>query len=256
MSVALFLRHGKASAFSSSAGYDELSPLGVEQSECFGAWLAGNGASPVSAGGRGPQERTTIDALFVGPRKRHSQTLEAVQKVFAARSLPLPEATILPELDEHHGIALVFKLLPSLGAEDARLGEIVAKMVRGEPPSPDDVLAAFRRITRRWVRGEIGHDEVESWSAFRARVVAALDRIATIGPSKMALVITSAGAVAAATAESLGLRDEERVLDLSFALYNASLTELDFLGEGGPGWAMRTFNSTAHLTDRRLVTSV
>jgi broad specificity phosphatase PhoE len=242
MSVALFLRHGKASAFSSSAGYDELSPLGVEQSEQFGEWLARD-------------DRMPLDAVFVGPRKRHAQTLDAVKRLLASKGVALPEATLLPELDEHHGISVVFKLLPSLGAEDPRLGEIVAKMARGEPPSPDDVLAAFRRITRRWVVGEVGHDEVESWAAFRTRVVRGLDRIADIGRGKTALAITSAGTVAAAAAESLDVRDEQRVLDLSFALYNASLTELDFLGRGGPGWALRTFNSTAHL-ERRLITSV
>src|ERR1019366_4656164 len=43
------------------------------------------------------------------------------------------------------------------------------------------------------------------------------------------------------------------VLDLSWSLYNGSVTELDFTGER---WGLRTFNSTAHLVDKRLVTSV
>ena len=240
MSVALFLRHGKASGFHSSAGYDELSPPGIEQSERFGAWLAGN-------------ERAPIDAVFVGPRKRHAQTYEAVDRVLSARGLALPPATLMPELDEHDGISLVFKMLPSLGAEDPQIGAIVATMARGEQPPPDDVLAAFRRITRRWVRGEINHPEVEPWVGFRARVARALETIGTIGQGKRALVVTSAGTVAAATAESLGVRDEEKVLDLSFALYNASLTQLDFSGRN---WGLRMFNSTAHLLDRRLVTGV
>jgi broad specificity phosphatase PhoE len=280
MSVALFLRHGKASAFNSSAGYDELSPPGVEQSERFGGWLAGNGPdgrspaspepgrnldgrSPASPepgrnlGGRSPAlrepGRDLIDAVFVGPRKRHAQTLAAVDGVLVARGLALPAPVVMPELDEHDGISLVFKLLPSLGAEDPQLAEIVTTMARGESPAPDAVLSAFRRITRRWVRGEIGHPDVEAWSAFRARVARALDRIASIGEGKRALVVTSAGTVAAATAEVLDVRDEERVLDLSFALYNASLTELDFSSRG---WGLRVFNSTAHLNDRRLVTGV
>src|SRR6202035_4683740 len=144
-------------------------------------------------------------------------------------------ATLVPELDEHHGIELVFKVLPTVAASDPELGEIVRRMGAGRP-SADDVLGAFKLLTRRWARGEIDHDEVESWAAFRARVARAMDRVATMGRGKTALVFTSAGAVAAATAEALGVRDEERVLDLSWSLYNGSITELDFTGER---WGLR-----------------
>ncbi len=239
MSVALFIRHGKASAFSSSTDYDQLSPPGVEQSELLGTWLADDGLRP--------------DAVFVGPRKRHAQTLASVVRVLGARGIILPDPVMLPELDEHDGIALVFKLLPTLAAEDPELERIVSSMARSGRPSPDDVLAAFKRITRRWVRGEIGHDEVESWASFRARVGKAMDRIARVGRGRTALVFTSAGAVAAATAQALDVRDEEKVLDLSWSLYNGSITELDFTGER---WGLRTFNATPHLRDKRLLTPV
>jgi broad specificity phosphatase PhoE len=239
VSVALFIRHGKASAFASSTDYDELSPPGIEQSEKLGEWLA--------------QRRVAADAVFVGPRKRHAQTLAAVTRVLSSRGLTLPEATLLPELDEHDGMSLLLKMLPALAAEDAALLGIVKATAQGERPSLDDLLAAFKRVTRRWVRGEIGHDEVESWSAFRARVARAMSLVAAIGRGKTALVFTSAGAVASAVAECLGVRDEQRVLDLSWSLYNGSVTELDFTGER---WGLRTFNGTAHLLDERLVTSV
>jgi broad specificity phosphatase PhoE len=239
VSIALFIRHGKASAFASSTDYDQLSPPGVEQSEKLGEWLA--------------VQKLSVDAVFVGPRKRHAQTLAAVTRVLSARSLSLPEATLLPELDEHDGLSLVFKTLPALAADDPALRTIVESMARGEQPSPDDVLGAFKRITRRWVLGEVGHSEVESWGDFRSRVTRGMGRIAALGRGKTALVFTSAGAVASAVAESLGLKDEQRVLDLSWALYNGSVTELDFSGDR---WGLRTFNTTAHLDDRRLVTSV
>jgi broad specificity phosphatase PhoE len=239
VSVALFVRHGKASAFSSAADYDQLSPPGVEQSELLGTWLA--------------DERFEADAVFVGPRKRHEQTYACVSRVMATRGLRVPEATVLPELDEHDGISLVFKMLPELAAGDPELAVIVQAMARAGRPTADHVLAAFKRITRRWVRGEVSHDEVESWAAFRLRVARALEAIGRLGQGKAALVFTSAGAVAAATAETLGVRDEERVLDLSWSLYNGSVTELDFTGNR---WDLRTFNTTPHLRDKRLVTSV
>jgi broad specificity phosphatase PhoE len=239
VSIAIFVRHGKASAFSSTTGYDQLSAPGVEQSEQLGEWMTRTGFA--------------TDAVFVGPRKRHAQTHEAVVRVLATHGQSLPAPTLLQELDEHDGISLVFKLLPSLAAGDPELRHVVDKMAAGGKPSADDVLGAFKRITRRWVKGEVGHDEVESWSAFRARVARGMARIAEVGRGKTALVFTSAGAVAAATAEALGIPDEERVLDLSWSLYNGSLTELDFTGER---WGLRTFNATPHLTDKRLITSV
>ncbi len=238
VSIALFVRHGKASAFSSNEGYDQLSPPGVEQSEQLGAWMARNAV--------------TADAVFVGPRKRHAQTHEAVVRVLAKHGMSLPEPAPLPEVDEHDGITLVLKLLPQLATEDPELRPVVSKMASSGQPSPDDVLAAFKRITRRWARGEVGHADVESWSSFRARVARGMDRVAAVGRGKTAIVFTSAGAVAAATATALGVTDEERVLDLSWSLYNGSITELDFTGER---WGLRSFNGTAHL-EKRLITSV
>jgi broad specificity phosphatase PhoE len=239
VSVALFVRHGKASAFSSAADYDQLSPPGVEQSELLGAWLA--------------DQRLQFGAAFVGPRKRHEQTYACVTRVMATRGLRVPQATVLPELDEHDGISLVFKMLPELAAGDPELAVIVQSMARAGRPTAEHVLAAFKRITRRWVRGEVRHDQVEPWAAFRMRVAHGLEKIALLGADQAALVFTSAGAVAAATAETLGVHDEERVLDLSWSLYNASVTELDFTGER---WNLRTFNATPHLRDKRLVTSI
>jgi broad specificity phosphatase PhoE len=237
VSVALFIRHGKASAFAAT-DYDQLSPPGVEQSEQLGEWLA--------------RQKLPVDAVFLGPRRRHAQTHEAVTRVLATHAMSLPAPTMLPELDEHDGLAVVYKLLPQLAAGDPALRSIVEATVKGVPPSPDDVLAAFKRVTRRWVRGEVGHDDVEPWGTFRARVARALPKIAAIGRGKTALVFTSAGAVASAVADALGVAEEEKVLALSWALYNGSITELDFADDR---WGLRTFNTTAHL-DRRLVTSV
>jgi len=239
VSVALFIRHGKASAFGSPADYDQLSPPGVEQAEKLGHWLADRAAK--------------FDAVFVGPRKRHAQTLDGVMKVFAARGASLPTAMVVPELDEHDGMGLVFKLLPELASADPELRAIVEATARGEAASPGDVLAAFKRVTRRWVVGEVGHPEIESWDAFRSRIRRAMRQIGAIGRGKRALVFTSAGAVASAAAFALDITDEERVLDLSWALYNGSVTELEFRNDT---WGLRTYNGTPHLADERLLTAV
>ena len=236
VSVALFIRHGKASAF--AGDYDQLSPPGFEQSEQLGQWLA--------------QQKLAVHAVFLGPRKRHAQTHEAVVRVLGTHGQSLPDPRLLPELDEHDGLSVVYKLLPELAEGDPALRSIVEATVKGVPPSSDDVLAAFKRVTRRWVRGEVGHSDVEPWATFRSRVGRALPQIASIGRGKTALVFTSAGAVASAVADAMGVTEEEKVLALSWSLYNGSVTELDF-ADGR--WGLRSFNGTAHL-ERRLVTSV
>jgi broad specificity phosphatase PhoE len=80
----------------------------------------------------------------------------------------------------------------------------------------------------------------------------ALPQIASIGRGKVALVFTSAGAIASAVADAMGVTEEEKVLALSWSLYNGSVTELDFADDR---WGLRSFNGTAHL-ERRLITSV
>jgi broad specificity phosphatase PhoE len=240
VSIAILVRHGKGSAFTSAANYDQLSPPGVEQSEKLGEWLA--------------EQAMRVDAVFVGPRKRHVQTLDAVLRVLTPRKMTLPPATPMPELDEHGGISLVFKVLPTMaGDPDPELKPILDRMSATGKTTVEDVLAAFKPIARRWVRGEIDHHEVESWAAFRARVARAMSRLAALGRGKTALVFTSGGTVAAAIAEALDIRDEETVLDLSWQLYNGSISQFDFSGDR---WGLRTFNAIPHLRDKRLVTGV
>jgi broad specificity phosphatase PhoE len=238
VSLLVLVRHGKASSFSPD-DYDQLSELGIRQSRLLGEYWA--------------NEHTHFDRVWVGPRRRQQETYEAVAAAFRVRGTPFPEPTTIEELDEHHGIKLVFALLPEIARDDEVVRKVAEEMARGESPSPHEVLEAFRRITRRWAAGEVGHESVETWQGFRARVARGIDRITNeAGKGQTILAFTSAGAIAAAVGLALGL-DDGRVLDLSWMLHNASLTELLFT-EGTLG--LRTFNTTPHLRERALVTSV
>jgi broad specificity phosphatase PhoE len=232
------IRHGKASAFLSTGDYDQLSPLGVEQSERLGAFLVD----------RYPPPR----AVFVGPRQRHAQTHQAVARVAAARAWALPDPKASKELDEHDGMSLVTKLLPVIAAEDGAFRELITAAMRGESPSQDDMLAAFRRVALRWIRGELHHVDVESWGDFRARVKGALRRVAAEAGDGPALVFTSAGVVAAGVGEALALTDEQ-VLEVSLTPNNASITELQ---ADDAGLRLLRFNSVGHLPEERLLTLV
>lgn len=238
MPTLLLVRHGKASAFSPH-GYDQLSPPGVTQSRLLGEhWAA---------------RRLQVDRVFVGPRKRHAQTYDEVAAVFRAQGLPFPEPEPLEGLDEHHGMQLLFALLPELGRDDAQLQAIAATLARGEKPDPRDVLAVFRRVMRRWAAGELDHPEIESWRRFRERVAAAVETMtASLARASTVVAFTSAGAVGAAVGHALGV-DDLRVLDLGFSLYNGSVSELT-VRDGRA--TVVTFNGTPHLADPELVTAV
>jgi broad specificity phosphatase PhoE len=238
MSSLILVRHGKASAFSAT-DYDQLSEPGFAQSRLLGAYWAARGVE--------------FDAVYIGPRRRHRETHDCVRDAYLAKGLPWPEPTFVDELDEHAGILLLFKVIPILAAQDETLRAIADTMQRGESPTPQQILSVFRTVTRKWARGEVSHDEVESFPAFRARVKRALD-LMTSGAKKGSRVVafTSAGAVAASIGAVLDIGDE-KVLDLSWALHNGAVSEL-FFSDGK--WGMRSFNETPHITDPSLITAV
>lgn len=241
MSLLVLVRHGKASAFSQH-GYDELSAPGFAQARALGEWWA--------------EQRIAFDRIYVGPRKRHAQTFDTVAEVMRARGAPLPSPIALDELDEHEGIKLVFTMIPIVAKEDETVRPAADALARGELPPASELLAVFRRITRRWARGELNHHEVESFSKFRRRIERGLAVIAKGAQrGETIAAFTSAGAVAAAAGLALEITDE-KVLDLSWALHNGSLSELSLHGTSEPSWGLKSFNGTPHLRDPALVTSV
>ncbi len=237
----LFIRHGKAASLL-SANYDALSPMGVEQSERIGAWLAAQGILP--------------DAVFIGPRKRHAESYAASARASASRGCSLPAPAVVPDLDEHDAVKLVGQLLPALAADDVGIAALVAAVASGRSPPEEDILTAFHGVARRWVAGELPAGNVETWAAFRARVGRALEAVthasaaAARDRSGTVLVFTSAGVIAAAVGLALGLADAKTV-DLSVAPYNGSVTEMIW---GPSGWALRSFNATPF--ESRLLTRI
>ena len=81
------VRHGQASFHADD--YDQLSTRGVEQARLLAVHWA--------------ELKLSSDHVYVGPRRRHQQTLDAVAGVFRERGLNWPEPERLAELDEHFG---------------------------------------------------------------------------------------------------------------------------------------------------------
>ena len=232
----LLVRHAQASA--GSDDYDRLSDLGMRQARILGEHWARLGFQP--------------DAVFRGSLKRQRQTLEGVAQVYAEQGLEWPEGRVLEHFDEHAGMTVVREAMPLLAESDPVVAEGVREM-EGHPERRVKVyFRIFRHITRLWVRGELpGSVPGEPWPEFRQRVSRGLEEVAAVD-APLAVVFTSAGAVAAAMGESLDL-EEERTLELSWSVQNSSLTELLVWPSRR---TLRMFNALPHLLDEALITWV
>ena len=84
MSTLLLIRHGQASLHKSD--YDQLSSLGEQQSQRLGRLLVERGVQ--------------LDALFMGPLRRHRQTTEQAVQAAIEAGVRLPPAVVVDELAE------------------------------------------------------------------------------------------------------------------------------------------------------------
>jgi broad specificity phosphatase PhoE len=235
MSLLLMVRHGQASFHCKD--YDRLSSLGVEQSRLLGTFWA--------------ERNLVIDRAYVGPRRRHWQTLETIGLVFRERGLAWPDPVELPELDEHSGQHVLTRCLPGLVGHHPSIRELAEKIQKGQAIEQRNYLKLFQQVTRMWVRGELSAPELEAWHEFRARVSNGIARMTAAGSSKQTIVaITSGGPIAAAVGLALSI-DDEKTLELSWIVRNAACTEFLFSGQR---FSLVAFNTTPHLPEQRLWT--
>jgi len=237
MSLLYLVRHGQASFYGDD--YDELSARGVEQSRRLGVHWA--------------ELNLIFDQVYVGPRRRHRQTLEAVAAVYRERGLNWPAPIELPELDEHCGQDVVTRSLPDLLQRDPVIRELKEKFRKDSDTAQRDYLRVFQKVTRMWVRRELNLPDLEAWHEFRGRVQQGLTKMTgAAGSKKKIAAFSSGGPMAAAMGFALNL-DDEKTLELSWVVRNAACTE--FLFSRGR-FSVVTFNTVPALTDPHLLTFI
>ena len=231
MSQLVLVRHAQASFF--GANYDELSELGCSQAQALGQHWARHGVR--------------FDHVYVGPLRRHQQTLALVAQAFRAQGLAWPEARELPDLDEHDGLTVIRHALAGGAAPPKRPG---APSDREREQLQRDFFRQYVTIMRDWARGAVAVPGAEPWAEFRGRSLRALDAMCTAPGA--AVAFTSGGLVSSAAGWLLGL-DDERVIDLSAVLRNTALTEVQFAARRR---RLVSFNSIPHLPDPATATAV
>lgn len=214
-----------------AADYDRLSDRGREQARTLGRVMA---------------EGMTFDAVFCGPAQRHRDTAELVREGFAARGLACPAAVVLPGFDEHDGHGLVMAALASLPPGDAsalsKLATEAADVTLDARRRSQRWQLLFEAIMRRWLRGELELDGIESFATFDRRVREAFAELRERGRGEVA-VFTSVGPTAVVLAQVLGL-SAERAFEQAWRLYNTAITRVIYSGER---MTLDGFNEVAHL---------
>jgi broad specificity phosphatase PhoE len=238
VSTLYVIRHAQASMF--AADYDQLSERGREQARTLGRVMAARA-----------RDGGSFDAVFCGPAKRHADTAELAREGFMELGLAWPTPVVLPGFDEHDGQKLVMTALASLARASepsVEAKQLLALAAEAADASLDRPRRSkiwqllFESVMRRWIRGELELDDVESFAAFDRRVRDAFAELRERGRGNVA-VFTSVGPSAVVLAQVLGL-PPERAFEQAWRLYNTAITRVIYSGDR---MTLDGFNEVAHL---------
>ena len=201
MSELFLVRHAQASF--GSDNYDQLSPLGFQQSR----WL-----------GEHFRERNIhFDRVITGSLVRQRQTAEGVLEA-CDRKIQIEELPGLNEFDFH-----------LLGAEYCRLTNTPLPL-RSDGHRP--FFQLLRRAMQAWAESTLFASELdgsciltESWVQFHDRVAASMAAIRNSDNAERILVISSGGAIAMALSQVLQC-SVEALINMNMQIKNTGVSHL------------------------------
>lgn len=214
MGTLYLVRHGQASL--GAADYDQLSPLGVRQSQQLGRYFQ--------------QKNISFEAVLTGTLRRHAQTYEGIATGMGDTSkvntvLPWPG---LNEYDSEALLASVPRPAPLL-----------------HPTTPEGFKQHFRLLRdglKRWMQGESSPVGMPTWVDFQQGVTRALDHVCTHYQGNV-LLVSSGGPIATALSHVLSA-PVATTIDLNMRIRNSAVSELSFTRTRH---SLITFNTLPHL---------
>ena len=186
MPTLILIRHAQASF--GAADYDQLSPLGHEQSRALGQALRTLGIAP--------------DAVCLGAQKRHRQTWEGINEALGHADPP----SILSGFNEFDFGGLL---------EARYAGRVRPDNLHTERRAH---FKALRETVLEWQQGEIT-DPPESYASFAARAEAMSQGHETV------LVVSSGGAIGQTVAEIMGA-PADAMIRLQLQIKNCAMARL------------------------------
>ncbi|MGB5325421.1 MAG: histidine phosphatase family protein [Pseudomonadales bacterium] len=218
MSELYLVRHGQASL--GAANYDQLSPLGFEQSHALGEHFA--------------RRDIGFDMLYTGTMARHRQTLDAIAERVDLSGGERAEHAGLNEYDFQ-------ALVRSYAAQQPN-----DPLVQSAHSNPADSKAHYRLLRvalLAWSRGELD-DVPESHIQFIERVNrVSADLQAQADSGSRILAISSGGAIARFVGSLLALAPE-KVFELNLQARNTGVSQFFF---NAHKYNLLQFNGIAHL---------
>jgi len=204
------VRHGQASL--GAEDYDQLSPMGAQQSQRLGEHWRAQGLQ--------------FDAFITGTLKRHAQTLEGIQMGLKdARP-----AWLWPGLNEYDSEAVI---------RSVHAGELV------KPTTPEGYKQHFRQLRTglmRWMQGDVTPEGMPAFADFQAGVVSALTHVRENCEGNV-LLVSSGGPISVAVAHVLGL-GAANTIELNLRIRNSAVSEFHF---NAKRHHLVSFNTLAHL---------
>jgi broad specificity phosphatase PhoE len=204
------VRHGQASL--GAADYDQLSPLGEQQSRRLGEhWRA---------------QGLTFDAVITGALKRHAQTFAGIQQGLGTQH----DALIWPGLNEYDSEAII---------RTVQTGKLV------KPTTPEGYKQHFRLLRdglAQWMAGVVSPQGVPTYVEFVKGVTSALDHVRQQCEGNV-LVVSSGGPIATAVAHVLRASPETSI-ELNLRLRNSAVSEFNF---NPKRLSLVSFNNVAHM---------
>lgn len=212
MGTLTLVRHGQASF--GAADYDQLSPLGQQQSVLLGEYFRHKGQA--------------FDAVLTGSLKRHAQTWAGIAE--GAQWAAPPTPLVWPGLNEYDAEAVIAAIHP----------QPLCK-----PDTPEAYRHHFRLLRdglTQWMAGVVSPRGMPTYNDFRAGVVGALEHVRS-QCSGQVLLVSSGGPIATAVGHVLGTTPETTI-ELNLRIRNSALTEFAFSARRH---MLLTFNTLPHL---------
>ncbi len=202
------IRHGQASF--GKENYDNLSALGIRQSQVLAQHLVRTG--------KAPQE------IYSGCLERHFETLHEYEACYSRETgtgiLPLIKLDFFNEYDSE----IIWQAL--LPAALDKYPDLAVLRQKGVDKKAFQRI--FAKVMELWVSGSFEPLGVPRWSDFKQRVRQGLAMIMSkYEAGNRAAVFTSSGPISAAVQVALGLSDE-KTLKLSWQIFNASVTRFKY----------------------------
>lgn len=214
MGTLYLVRHGQASL--GAADYDQLSPLGEQQSVQLGRYWA--------------EREMAFDAVITGSLRRHAQTWAGIAQGAGWTQEPL----VWAGLNEYDAEAVIRAIQPCQSHRAADTG------------TEEGYRQHFRWLRdglAQWMAGTVSPPGMPSFEAFAKGVTSALAHVRTHHVGQRVLMVTSGGPIATAIGHMLGL-SPDATIELNMRLRNSAVSECVF---GRKRCTLLTYNTLPHL---------